>query len=374
MDRPCTVLNVVIQCGDQSGFVPEGDEVVDLGRTRKINWEGLDDITFDREYRLFFWMRLWAQEKRMRYSLARYLSKELGLKCYLDKDFWDQIVAVIDECVFVQYHFLAGTITTTLPEVLAAFTKIVTESPRVIAMQHRIPETSIAFYMDCMGLTAGDPSIVKRKVNSPVVLHPMHVLTSRNGCRTLMAHLLSCYVRWFNPAENRVDMPIVVFTSRASHAALLVSMLRKEAKDRFGDEAMGRIKGILAGVQDNDWVKEFLTLPNSKVEEVDVLITTSVLQAGHSLDRYFKISFDFLFEGVLFFREQLQFTSRLQYIGRDDMAEYKFGWIPSGRADLRVASQRRIRLDPEQAWDAQATAQRSQSFTNRVKRIYVPMR
>ncbi|KAK9388137.1 hypothetical protein V1515DRAFT_635337 [Lipomyces mesembrius] len=243
-----------------------------------------------------------------------------------------------DECVSVPYHFLAGTITTTLPD-------------------HRIPETSIAFYMDCVGLTAGDPSIVKRKVNSPVVLHPMHVLTSQNGCRTLMAHLLSCYVEWFNTAEKRIDMPIVVFTTRASHAALLISMLRKEAKDRFGDETMGRIKGVWAGVQDNDWVKEFLVFTNSKVEEVDVLITTSVLHAGHSLDRHFKISFDFLFEEVLSFREELQFTSRLRYIGRNDMAEYKFGWIPSGSAHSRRASQRRIPLDLEQAWDAQATAQ-----------------
>ncbi|KAK9388816.1 hypothetical protein V1515DRAFT_596114 [Lipomyces mesembrius] len=282
-------------------------------------------------------------------------------------------LVVIDECVFVQYHFLAGTITTTLPEVLAAFTKIVTESPRVIAMQHRIPETSIAFYMDCMGLNAGDQSIVKRKVNSPVVLHPMHVLTSMNGCRTLMAHLLSCYVRWFDPAENRSDMPIVVFTTRASHAALLVSTLRKEAKDRFGEEAMGRIKGIWAGVQDNDWVKEFLALPNSKVDEVDVLITTSVLQAGHSSTA----------------TSRPRYTSCLKESsdsGRncnshhdcgilvENMAEYKFGCIPSGRPDSRRASQRRIRLDLEQAWDAQATAQWGQSFTNIVKSIYVPMR
>ncbi|KAK9375162.1 uncharacterized protein V1513DRAFT_52083 [Lipomyces chichibuensis] len=49
----CSVLSVVIQCGDQYGFVAEGDEVVQLGESRKINWHGRQDISFDVDYRLF---------------------------------------------------------------------------------------------------------------------------------------------------------------------------------------------------------------------------------------------------------------------------------------------------------------------------------
>ncbi|KAK9349637.1 hypothetical protein V1523DRAFT_176431 [Lipomyces doorenjongii] len=412
----CSVLNVVVQCGDQYGFVAEGDEVVQLDGARKINWRGREDISFDGEYRLYLldapmgtgkthavreYLRANPALKvisiTFRQALARYLSKELDLTCYLDKGFWapttdrsrcviclDSIaklqvdterydLVVIDECVFVQYHFLAGTITTTLPNILATFQQILRNTPRVIAMQHRIPETTIAFYMECMSLPAGCRSIVRRRVNSPVVLHPMQVLTSSNGCRVLEAHLLSCYIKWFSPETNRSEMPIVVFTTRAGHAAILLSMLRREATLRFGEGAANRVRAVWAGVQDDDWTREFLAHPNSKVEDVDVLITTSVLQAGHSLDRYFRVSFDFLFKGVLSFREELQFTSRLRYIGRDNMAEYKFGWIPAGGVDSRRAGQRRIRLDIEQAWDVNASARWGQAFTNTVKSIYIPM-
>ncbi|KAK9311929.1 hypothetical protein V1522DRAFT_424676 [Lipomyces starkeyi] len=107
---------------------------------------------------------------------------------------------------------------------------------------------------------------------------------------------------------------------------------------------------------EEEWIRQFLAHPNTAVDQVDVLVTTRVLQAGHSLDRYFRVSFDFLFRGVLSFREELQFTSRLRYIGRDDMAEYKFCWIPAGGADAIRAGQRRLELDIEQTWDPEGSA------------------
>ncbi|KAI8378079.1 uncharacterized protein BYT42DRAFT_478444, partial [Radiomyces spectabilis] len=53
------------------------------------------------------------------------------------------------------------------------------------------------------------------------------------------------------------------------------------------------------------------------------LIVTSVMQAGHSLDRHFVTSYDFLFNGVLTFREELQFVSRLRYLHRTDVRNTK---------------------------------------------------
>ncbi|KAK9385231.1 hypothetical protein V1515DRAFT_588496 [Lipomyces mesembrius] len=180
------------------------------------------------------------------------------------------------------------------------------------------------------------------QVNSPkggarVTLHPMKVLTSRgSGGRTLTAYLSSWYLRNFDRESDRLTMPTVVFTTRAHHADVFLSFLRKIARERFGEDAASRIRGFWAGIQDDPWIKRFLAHPKA-VDDVDVLITTSVLQAGHSLDRYFRVSFDFLFRGVLTFREELQFTSRLRYIGRDDMPEYKFSWIPSGGAEARIS-------------------------------------
>ena len=80
-----------------------------------------------------------------------------------------------------------------------------------------------------------------------------------------------------------------------------------------------------------------------------MLVTTSVLQAGHSLDCHFTISFDFLFLGVLTFREELQFVSRLRYLSklseekltlldRNNMAQYKYAWIQNGKCNSKLAS------------------------------------
>ncbi|KAK9357111.1 hypothetical protein V1504DRAFT_501085 [Lipomyces starkeyi] len=105
----CSVLNVVIQCSGQYGFVAEGDEIVQLGaESKKINWRGRPDITFDGNYRLFFLdapmgtgkthaVREYLRQNptlrvisiTFRQALARYLSNEFGVKCYLDKDFWE---------------------------------------------------------------------------------------------------------------------------------------------------------------------------------------------------------------------------------------------------------------------------------------------
>ncbi|KAK9328036.1 hypothetical protein V1520DRAFT_347153 [Lipomyces starkeyi] len=103
----------------------------------------------------------------------------------------------------------------------------------------------------------------------------MKVVNKYNGCNILTCTLLSVYVRNFDPEQGRTTMPIVVFTTRADHASWLLLLLRNVAKDRFGEGPQDRIKAIWAGIQTNDWTKEFFARPNAKVDEVDVLVTTS---------------------------------------------------------------------------------------------------
>ncbi|KAK9483492.1 hypothetical protein V1527DRAFT_267878 [Lipomyces starkeyi] len=228
--------------------------------------------------------------------------------------------------------------------------------------------------MNCMDLRAGTNDVIKRKVSAPTVLHPMKVLTSPNGVRTLTAVLCNYYIQHYDVSIQRSTIPVVVFTTRASHAALLLSFLRTVAKERFGESAADRIKGVWAGIQGDEWVSRFLAQPNTTVDETDVLITTSVLQAGHSLDRYFRLSFDFLFRGVLSFREELQLTSRLRYLGREDMAENKFCWIPAGGPDSRRAGKRQLRLDVEQAFGRDAETNWGPDFVNTMRSIYIPLK
>ncbi|KAK9371479.1 uncharacterized protein V1513DRAFT_468831 [Lipomyces chichibuensis] len=190
-----------------------------------------------------------------------------------------------------------------------------------------------------MDLRARTNDVIKRKVSAPTVLHPMKVLTSPNSVRTLTAVLCNYYIQNYDVSIQRSTMPVVVFTTRASHAGLLLSSLRERSQRRDLGDA---------------WASRFLAQPNTTVDETDVLIATSVFQAGHSLDRYFRLSFDFLFRGVLSFREELQLMSRLRYLGREDMAEFKFCWIPAGGPDSRQAGKRQLRLDVEQAFGRDA--------------------
>ncbi|KAK9350029.1 hypothetical protein V1523DRAFT_447049 [Lipomyces doorenjongii] len=116
--------------------------------------------------------------------------------------------------------------------------------------------------MDCMSLPAGSPGTIRRRVNSPIVLHPMQVLTSNNCLRVLEAHLVSCHAKWFSAETNRSEMPIVVLTTHAGHAALLLSLLRRKAIARLGEGAEKHIRAVWAGVQDDNWTREFLAHPN----------------------------------------------------------------------------------------------------------------
>ena len=109
----------------------------------------------------------------------------------------------------------------------------------------------------------------------------------------------------------------------------------------FADDVA--ILGNPAEVQDEAWAAKFLQDPNAFALECDVLIVTSVLQAGHSLDRHFQTSYDFRFLDVLTFREELQFVSRLRFLGRTDISGRKHAWIQPAKSNRTIASIRRLK-------------------------------
>lgn len=102
--------------------------------------------------------------------------------------------------------------------------------------------------------------------------------------------------------------------------------------------AANRIKGVWAQVQSTEWNSNFLQDPNAYSIECDVLIVTNVLQAGHSLDCHFTTSYDILFNNVLSFPEELQFISRLRYLDRTDVCEFKHAWIEKSVSNRNIAS------------------------------------
>ena len=64
-------------------------------------------------------------------------------------------------------------------------------------------------------------------------------------------------------------------------------------------------------------------------------------QSRHSLCH----PYDFLFTDVLSFREELQFVSRLRYLGRQDVRGRKHAWIQQSLSNRSIASMKRLKND-----------------------------
>jgi hypothetical protein len=68
---------------------------------------------------------------------------------------------------------------------------------------------------------------------------------------------------------------------------------------------------IISSMTDKDtWVESFLSNPNELVYEVDVLIATPTITAGHSIDVGIHKVFGFLHLDVLTHEDEIQFLSR----------------------------------------------------------------
>ncbi|KAK9311531.1 hypothetical protein V1522DRAFT_206787 [Lipomyces starkeyi] len=78
--------------------VAEGDEIVQLGDAKKINWQGRQDISFDGQYRLYFLdqpMRTGKTHAVREYLNANptlsVLSITIRQSLYLDDGFWGSV-------------------------------------------------------------------------------------------------------------------------------------------------------------------------------------------------------------------------------------------------------------------------------------------
>lgn len=118
-----------------------------------------------------------------------------------------------------------------------------------------------------------------------------------------------------------------VFCSRVDFLLTLYQLFLDLVKELFPEQVASRIKGVWAQVQNTEWNSNFLRDPNAYSIDCDVLIVTNILQASHNLYCHFTTSYDILFNNVLSFREELQFISRLRYLDRTGVCQFKYAWI-----------------------------------------------
>jgi Origin of replication binding protein len=296
-----------------------------------------------------------------RISLAKYMAQRLNLNCYLEKGIYDHDekssrmvicldsiyklgtkdydILLLDEATFIRYHFVSGTINATATAVVNKFVNLIRNAGKVIVMQHRISDSTVDFYVHIRRCKESYPEIVKKKLDRPVLLHPLQLAVD---VRELLAGLVSDYINNYVVEQQKSRMPIIVFCTRADYAEGVVYLLKVVAEKEFGEEAARRIKGVWSTVQDEEWNSKFLQDPNQYARDCDILVATSVIQAGHSFEHWFRKSYDILFLNVLTYREELQLVSRLRILGRKDLASHHVAWIQPGKVNSKIAGEAKL--------------------------------
>ncbi|KAI0995628.1 hypothetical protein K3495_g12552 [Podosphaera aphanis] len=145
----------------------------------------------------------------------------------------------------------------------------------------------------------------------------------------------------YDVTDDRTEVPIVVFCSLASHATMILSYWIECVAPT--ERAKTRARGIWGSIQKHAFAQDFLSYPNRFARECDILFVTPILQAGHSLDKWFRLSFSLLTNGNLTHRDEFQFTARLRQ--REDLIPYRYAYIESGLGDGHLADERQITTD-----------------------------
>ena len=103
--------------------------------------------------------------------------------------------------------------------------------------------------------------------------------------------------------------PFVVFCTKKSDSMYFANLLKKEAFDIGADPA--RIRLVNASLKEVDeWNQAFFNNPNGRACDCDVLIATSVIGSGISLDTHFGSFVAFLYSGILTVSDDWQLIRR----------------------------------------------------------------
>ena len=95
-------------------------------------------------------------------------------------------------------------------------------------------------------------------------------------------------------------------------------MLIQAAEDIGADTE--RVKGLWAAVRDeSDFCRRFTKEPNLAAMDADVVVCTSTVGAGFSVEKHFHRFFAFLFTRILDFGEERQFIQRLRFQMLDEV-------------------------------------------------------
>ena len=133
--------------------------------------------------------------------------------------------------------------------------------------------------------------------------------------------MLEQYDNAFDEVTGKCICPFMVFVTKVPVAEFLLHILEKECKVKWKDrpqilkQNLGRLKRLWRALQyKTEFARNFLINPMGHAMEADVIVATSIIGAGFSLDVHFISFHAFLSCDVLDHWMQRQLIQRLHAI------------------------------------------------------------
>ena len=226
-------------------------------------------------------------------------------------------VVILDECGLIRRHFLSSTCTEMLEPIWTRFVQLVNEADFVVMLQDGVSRDDAQFYTEICNVACDDRTrVTAMSFRKPVRIHPLKRPTKWEAAG---ANMTKCDI---DPIKDgHCQQPLMVFCSSVKFAEFLVEHLRKVASTmvpHHGDQPQAdpaRVKGVWGSIRDTDpFCQAFAEDPNLAATQADVVVCTSVVGAGFSIESHFVAFHAFLFTGILSHGEEEQFIQRLRFI------------------------------------------------------------
>jgi hypothetical protein len=218
-------------------------------------------------------------------------------------------IVVLDECGLIRRHFFSRTMVNILPAVYKAYRRVLQTADNVIMLQDGLTRNDIQFHTEIDNVDCEDRSKVSAySFEKPVEIHPLQCTTD---FYMALQNLRECYRTACK--DKTMEHPFMVMCNSAVVAEFLVCQLRETAKAEGTKPE--RIQGIWARIKArSEFCRRFSEDPNGVASEVDVIVCTSVIGAGFSINCHFQSFHAFLLTDILTFLEEQQFLQRLRWI------------------------------------------------------------
>jgi hypothetical protein len=171
----------------------------------------------------------------------------------------------------------------------------------------------------------------------PIVIHPIKMTTNYTDA---LINMVNCYKESLSvtPKDGvrQCEHPFMVFCTSCVIAEFLVTLLRETATAENANPHA--IQGVWSQLKDTSpFCIQFGKNPNGASSEIDVIVCTSVIGAGFSIDERFEAFHGIFICGILPFEEERQFIQRLRFVMKaipENAVRQSYLYIEKGRGSL----------------------------------------